>query len=145
MQTIHQPNSNSCGALVCLRRTFLVVAATVLCVAQSAAQAKTSVSMAVLTRIVRAEDERRWEEADLGALLNNGDARVRERAALATGRIGDPRAVGPLAFLIEKDPDEDVRRMAAFALGEIEAPEAARALLAALARKEGDAGAPSPR
>src|SRR5947209_20444918 len=46
----------------------------------------------VMLKIVRAEDERRWDN-DLGTLLFDKEARVRERAALATGRIGDERSV----------------------------------------------------
>src|SRR2546425_1583764 len=81
----------------------------------------------VLLRIVRAEDERRWD-ADLMALLSNESADVRRRAALATGRIGDERAVPSLISLLEKDSDESVRAMAAFALGETESPAGADAL-----------------
>src|SRR5829696_5035214 len=36
-----------------------------------------------LLRIMAAEDERRWEESDLGALLRDASAAVRVRAALA--------------------------------------------------------------
>jgi cyclophilin family peptidyl-prolyl cis-trans isomerase/HEAT repeat protein len=85
----------------------------------------------VLLRIVRAEDERRWD-ADLMALLSNESADVRRRAALATGRIGDERAVPSLVSLLQKDSDESVRAMAAFALGETESPAGADALVAAL-------------
>src|SRR5215216_792554 len=42
----------------------------------------------VMLMIVRAEDERRYDN-DLGALLFDKDMRVRRRAALAAGRIGD--------------------------------------------------------
>src|SRR3989442_14702799 len=56
--------------------------------------ARRSVPAAVLLRIVRAEDERRWD-SDLSMLLTNVDPRTRCRAALAAGRIGDERAVAP--------------------------------------------------
>ena len=83
-------------------------------------------------RIVRAEDERRWDATDLGALLADKNPAVRGRAALAAGRIGDEGAVAPLIGLLQKDGDAGVRAMAAFALGEIESAAAADALTAAL-------------
>ncbi len=86
----------------------------------------------IVLRIVRAEDERRWDASDLGALLADKNAAVRSRAALAAGRIGDEGAVGPLVALLEKDVNASVRAWAAFALGEIESPQAADALATAL-------------
>jgi cyclophilin family peptidyl-prolyl cis-trans isomerase/HEAT repeat protein len=84
-----------------------------------------------LLRIVRAEDERRWEADDLGALLSDPSAAVRARAALAAGRIGDARAVPLLLSLLTTDKSLDVRARAAFALGEIESPLAADLLVGA--------------
>jgi cyclophilin family peptidyl-prolyl cis-trans isomerase/HEAT repeat protein len=81
----------------------------------------------VMLRIVRAEDERRWDN-DLGILLFDKDARVRRRAALAAGRIGDERAVASLTALLQTDMEESVRTMSAFALGETESAAAAAAL-----------------
>jgi cyclophilin family peptidyl-prolyl cis-trans isomerase/HEAT repeat protein len=81
----------------------------------------------VMLRIVRAEDERRWDNA-LGILLFDKEARVRERAALAAGRIGDERAVASLVSLLQTDREASVRAMAAFALGETEAVTGAAAL-----------------
>ncbi|HWQ03105.1 MAG TPA: peptidylprolyl isomerase [Candidatus Nitrosotenuis sp.] len=82
-------------------------------------------------KILIAEDERRWDD-ELAALLQSPDAKTRRRAALAAGRIGNARAVPLLAELLARDPDESVRVMAAFALGETEAPAALRPLLDAL-------------
>jgi cyclophilin family peptidyl-prolyl cis-trans isomerase/HEAT repeat protein len=81
----------------------------------------------VMLRIVRAEDERRWDN-DLGMLLFDKEALVRERAALAAGRIGDERAVASLVSLLQTDREASVRAMAAFALGETEAASGAAAL-----------------
>ena len=92
-------------------------------------RAQSQIPQEVLLRIVRAEDERRWDD-DLMALLSNESADVRRRAALATGRIGDERAVPSLVSLLEKDSNESVRAMAAFALGETESPAGADALAA---------------
>jgi cyclophilin family peptidyl-prolyl cis-trans isomerase/HEAT repeat protein len=88
-----------------------------------------------LLRIVRAEDERRFDTADLGALLSDANARVRARAALGAGRIGDARAVAPLVSLLQTDKDAQVRAAAAFALGETESGAAAEALLSVIERK----------
>lgn len=89
----------------------------------------------IMLRIIRAEDERRWEPADLGALLFEKDARVRQRAALAAGRIGDERAVPSLLQLLTSDREQGVRAMAAFALGEAESAAAADGLLSVLRRE----------
>jgi cyclophilin family peptidyl-prolyl cis-trans isomerase/HEAT repeat protein len=86
-----------------------------------------------MVRIIRTEDERRWD-TDLQTLLADKNASVRHRAALAAGRIGDERAVPMLISLLQKDSDEGVRAMAAFGLGEIESANAADALIAALSR-----------
>ena len=85
----------------------------------------------LLLRIVRAEDERRWDD-DLRSLFRARNANVRSRAALAAGRIGNEGAVADLAELLRHDDEMDVRAMAAFAIGEIESPLGADALLAAL-------------
>jgi cyclophilin family peptidyl-prolyl cis-trans isomerase/HEAT repeat protein len=84
-----------------------------------------------LLRLMRAEDERRWDE-NLAALIADKDARIRKRAALAAGRIGDVRAVPALVEALKADADEDVIQMAAFAIGEVESPAGADALIAVL-------------
>jgi len=89
-----------------------------------------------LLRIVKAEDERRWD-ADLRDLFSSPNALVRKRAALAAGRIGDESSIDALTNLLEKDADPGVRAMAAFALGEVESEAGANALLAQLKNKNG--------
>ncbi len=91
----------------------------------------------VLLRIMRAEDERRWDK-DLASLLTYKSAPVRRRAALAAGRIGDGRTVPAMVELLKTEPDEGVRQMIAFAIGEIESPVGADALIEVL----GDSRAP---
>ena len=85
----------------------------------------------LLLKIVKAEDERRWDN-DLRDLFSSPNALVRKRAALAAGRIGDESSIDELTNLLEKDADPDVRAMAAFALGEVESEAGAKALLAQL-------------
>ena len=101
----------------------------------------TTVPQQLLLQIVRAEDERRWDN-DLRGLLSARSAVVRKRAALAAGRIGDDKAVADLVALFQHDDDPEVRAMAAFALGEIESPLAADALVDALKNHPSMAGHP---
>ena len=93
--------------------------------------ARQSIPSATLLLITKAEDERRWDD-DLRKLFSSPSAAVRKRAALAAGRIGDEDSITALTNLLEKDNDANVRSMAAFALGEIESPAGANALLAIL-------------
>jgi cyclophilin family peptidyl-prolyl cis-trans isomerase/HEAT repeat protein len=89
------------------------------------------IPVSTLLQIIRAEDERRWDDS-LKKLLADPDARVRKRAALAAGRIGNEAAVPILTDMLLSDRDNDVRQMAAFALGEIEPPGGAYALVEVL-------------
>jgi cyclophilin family peptidyl-prolyl cis-trans isomerase/HEAT repeat protein len=91
----------------------------------------TSVPENLLLRIVRAEDERRWD-GDLRGLLTARSAVVRRRAALAAGRIGNEQAVPDLINLLRHDDESRVRAMSAFAIGEVESASGAEALLATL-------------
>jgi cyclophilin family peptidyl-prolyl cis-trans isomerase/HEAT repeat protein len=86
-----------------------------------------------LLQIIRAEDERRWDDS-LRKLLADTDPQVRKRAALAAGRIGNEAAVPVLTDMLIADHDNDVRQMVAFALGEIESPGGAYALIEVLKR-----------
>ncbi len=93
-----------------------------------------SVPKEILLRIVEAEDKRVWGN-NLSELLANRNPSVRERAALAAGRIGDEHAVPSLVSLLQNDKDDDVRAMAAFGLGEIESPAGSEALIGELAKR----------
>src|SRR5262245_62000505 len=66
--------------------------------------------------------------SDLIKLLNDNEARVRRRAALAIGRVGLAEGVEPLTKLLS-DSEIEVRQMAAFGLGLIGDPSARPALL----------------
>jgi HEAT repeat protein/cyclophilin family peptidyl-prolyl cis-trans isomerase len=85
--------------------------------------------------ILQLEDERqlRGGGGDLLAMLQDGEGRVRRRAALAAGRVRLPEAIPGLAALLASDKDAEVRQMAAFALGLIGDESAASALTPALA------------
>jgi len=86
---------------------------------------------AIHIQILKAEDARHYDKT-LEALFKNGSEKVRVRAALAAGRIGDERAIPALTELLEKDTSAGIRAMAAFALGEIESIKGADAILNAL-------------
>jgi len=70
---------------------------------------------------------------DLLQLLEDVQARMRRRAALAVGRVGLPEGVAPLAKRLASDSDGEVRAMAAFALGILGDASATGALRTALA------------
>jgi cyclophilin family peptidyl-prolyl cis-trans isomerase/HEAT repeat protein len=89
-----------------------------------------------LLSIVRAEDERRWDQV-LEGLLSHSDPGVRRRAALAAGRIGNELSVPALVSLLQNDKDRSVRSLAAFSLGEVESSKALEALTSELSK--GDA------
>jgi cyclophilin family peptidyl-prolyl cis-trans isomerase/HEAT repeat protein len=111
-----------------------IIGISLVCVALSSASF--AQNAATLLKIVKAEDERRWD-ADLRDLFSSPNALVRKRAALAAGRIGDESSIDALTNLLEKDADPGVRAMAAFALGEVESEVGANALLAQLKNKSG--------
>ena len=92
-----------------------------------AATALSQVPLATGVEILKAEDARRYDSV-LENMLKSPSAAVRERAALAAGRIGDDRAIPALAILLEKDSSPQIRAMAAFALGEIESTKAVDAI-----------------
>src|ERR1044071_10068401 len=102
-----------------------------LALSPSSSAQKRPIPPPTLLQIVRAEDERRWDDK-LRNLLSNSNPSIRKRAALAAGRIGNDDAVSALTPLLEKDADVSVRAMAAFALGEIESETTANALVAVL-------------
>jgi cyclophilin family peptidyl-prolyl cis-trans isomerase/HEAT repeat protein len=70
---------------------------------------------------------------DLIRLVEDGEARIRRRAAIAIGRVGLPEAVPALVKLLQGDTDVEVRQMAAFALGLIGDPSAVEPLRLAVA------------
>ena len=76
------------------------------------------VSRILLLQIVRAEDERRWDN-DLRDLFKARNANVRARAALAAGRIGNDQAVADLITLRKEMMSRKCEPLAAFALGEM--------------------------
>ena len=68
--------------------------------------------------ILRAEDGRQAKDPRLLGALHDGDPALRQRAALACGRLQDSTLVPALVPLLD-DPDAGVRQEAAFALGQV--------------------------
>ncbi|MDX6610981.1 MAG: hypothetical protein QOD75_167 [Blastocatellia bacterium] len=122
--------------------TLLIVAISLPSLAQEKdpRAARPTIPTSILLRIIRAEDERRWDD-QLNALLGDKDPKVRARAALAAGRIGDERAVPALGAMLRRDKDDGAQQMAAFALGETESSAAADALLEYLNARQAPARA----
>ncbi len=87
-----------------------------------------SIPPEILLTIVKAEDERRWDD-DLIKLTGDSNPAIRQRAALAAGRIGSEDSVAALTSLLERDIDTSLRSTAAFALGETELISAADPLI----------------
>ncbi len=91
-----------------------------------------SIPPGIHARIIQLEDERNLNGDELAKLLKHASPKVRERSALAIGRIGDKRGTAALVELLQSEKEESVRAMVAFALGEMEDAAAVPALLAFL-------------
>src|SRR6266404_5141079 len=134
--TIRKP-SNQNMQTVNLRKTLCAGLLVVVSIATAAGQRMPRTSSSrpgpdqIMLRLIRAEDERRWNDG-LDFLLKDRDARLRKRAALALGRIGDERALPKLSEALQSDKDIDVRQMCAFAIGEIESPAGTEVLVVVL-------------
>jgi cyclophilin family peptidyl-prolyl cis-trans isomerase/HEAT repeat protein len=87
-------------------------------------------------RIIQLEDERNLNGDELTGLLKHRSAAVRERAALAIGRIGDKLGTDALIAMLEHEESEPARAMAAFALGEMENARGVSALMAVVEREK---------
>ncbi len=96
--------------------------------AVSPAPAQDEAVVEQLAPVLAAEDARNFQPALFRSALVAPDSLVRQLAALAAGRIGDPRAT-PLLVPLLTDPDSTVRVAAAFALGLVRDPAAARPLM----------------
>lgn len=68
--------------------------------------------------LLRLEDRREWDAALLDSLAESPSAEIRRRAALALGRLGEPRGRAALERLLA-DPDTAVAATAAFSLGQL--------------------------
>lgn len=85
-------------------------------------------------RLLQLEDQRNYSSEELKVFLHSPNARVRRRACLAVGRIGDERGTDSLIERLNDDGNPRVRALAAFGLGEIEAPRGTEDLMKMLSR-----------
>ena len=88
----------------------------------------------VLVTIANYQDKRLADS--LYPFLNHEEARYRQEAVLAFGSLQEADNIDRLGKLLLMDPDDHVRRSAAFALGQIQHPSAERILLAALVKEK---------
>ncbi len=91
-----------------------------------------------LVQIVKAEDERR-ADFTLENLLKNPNPKIRERAVLAIGRIGNDASISALNKLLTTEKDPKVRTMIMFAIGEIESVKGAEIILKVLQQDDDSA------
>ena len=94
----------------------LALAACALALAAAPLRAQNETLIEVLAPILASADARKWDEAALRRGLTFPDSAVREQAALAAGRLGDPAAV-PLLVPTLDDTVALVRSAGAFSLG----------------------------
>ncbi|MBX3279998.1 MAG: HEAT repeat domain-containing protein [Acidobacteria bacterium] len=108
---------------------FVLLLSATSATSQSASKAGASIPPSIHARILQLEDERDIGGDELPRLLKDPREAVRERAALALGRIGDRRATRALIEAMNTDASLRVRKTAAFALGESDDAQAIPALL----------------
>jgi HEAT repeat protein len=118
---------------ICL---FLIVFAVGATADERPKRASAAIPLNIHTRIIQLEDERNLNGDELTGLLKHRSAAVRERAALAIGRIGDKRGTDTLIAMLEHEGNEPARAMAAFALGEMEDVQGESALMAVVEREK---------
>jgi len=82
-------------------------------------QSSAAIPPIIHARIIQLEDERNLNGDELTGLLKHRTPEVRERAALAIGRIGDKRGAPALIDAFDVEKDLESRVAVAFALGEI--------------------------
>jgi len=107
---------------------FLLPPAFALAAAVSPASAQQEAVVEQLAPVIAAEDARNFQPGTFRSALVGPDSVVRRLAAIAAGRIGDPRAT-PLLTPLLSDPDSTVRVAAAFALGLMRDTAGARPLM----------------
>ncbi len=77
-----------------------------------------------------------WSTPHLVEMLCGKDEKLRERAALTLAKMGDPGQEALRGVMSDRDQDEEVRRLAAGALGEMRGPAIFGARLAGKDRQE---------
>jgi len=89
-----------------------------------------------LAQIAVWEDQAWTANGKLLSFLSDRNEKVRERAALAVGRVNDTLAIDSLRRVLLEDPSPRVRAMAAFAFGIWQWPHGKAALLEAVTKEK---------
>lgn len=95
---------------------FVVVVLALAALDRRPLMAQEAARIELLAPVLAAEDARAWRPTEMNEALVATDSFVRQKAAMAVGRIGDSRGVALLLPLLI-DPDTTVRVAAVFALG----------------------------
>lgn len=119
---------------------LIALIAVVTCSAGSVICQVSRIPVSVHARILELEDKRSLGNGELKALLDDPSPAIRERAALAIGRIGDKTSTADLLASLKSEKIASVRSMIAFGLGEIEDPAAIDTLIETLRNKSEGAG-----
>src|SRR5215471_1531166 len=75
---------------------------------EQSSRSRQAIPPGIHARIIQLEDERNLNGDELIGLLKHQAPEVRERAALAIGRIGDTRGTEPLIKVLQSDDNERV-------------------------------------
>lgn len=100
------------------------------------AHAQQEAQVEAIAPILMAEDARRWEEGLYRRGLEHSDPLVRKKAALAVGRLKDPRGT-PLLVAHLNDPDSSVQTEIMFALGVLQDTAAVGPIMARFGERPG--------
>ncbi|HET6796376.1 MAG TPA: peptidylprolyl isomerase [Gemmatimonadales bacterium] len=111
-----------------MKGKFALLLAGLCCALTRNGRAQDAAVVEQLAPVLAAEDARQWQPELFQRVLVAPDSVVRRVAALAAGRIGDPRAT-PLLLKLLDQPDSTTRVAAAFALGLLRDSTAVRPLI----------------
>lgn len=104
--------------------------------AAAAARAQQEAQVEAIAPILMAEDARRWDEGLYRRGLEHSDPLVRKKAALAVGRLKDPRGTSLLVTHLT-DPDSTVQTEIMFALGVLQDTAAVAPIIARFTAQPG--------
>jgi cyclophilin family peptidyl-prolyl cis-trans isomerase/HEAT repeat protein len=118
---------------IMIKRFTFIVLFTLACLTSAKAQ----VPLNVHIQIAKAEDARRYDKS-IEKLLSSTNVAIRERAALAAGRIGDEAAIPALEKMLEENlKNPKLLATAAFSIGEIESVKGAAIILDVMKSESG--------
>jgi cyclophilin family peptidyl-prolyl cis-trans isomerase/HEAT repeat protein len=110
--------------------------ATLLLVAARSGSAQQEATVEAIAPLLMAEDARLWDAGLFQRGLEHSDPFVRKRAALAVGRLRDPRGTALLVAHLQ-DPDSTVQTEIMFALGLLQDTAAVAPIIARFGERPG--------